>query len=330
MKTVSSIIAIVLPSVNITVAMIIGLTLAVLYTSFSGMKGAETVGRIVCIGIYILLIIFVFLNLKKFDGYGGLLSQLPKEYSSMTNMPIQRIIAWIFGGCISTAVMQSVLQPLLAAKDPESAQKGSIIGYLIAAPICFFTALCGMMAKASGANLGDGSTAFAYTIDFFSSPIFAGIIFAFTTLIISATMATMMLATGTIITNIYKTDINPNATDEKILKTSKIVTFIFAYLTLIPASIIPSESLTNLFLTLQHVAAAPVSFSIIVGLTWNKATKQGAFWSMLLGIIVGISWMVLGLTDKLEAIYPVFLTTYIVGFVVSKMTYKGEVDLLNE
>lgn len=330
LKTVSSIIAIVLPNVNITVAMIIGLTLAVLYTSFSGMKGADTVGRIVCIGIYILLIIFVFLNLKKFDGYGGLLSQLPKEYSSMTNMPIQRIIAWIFGGCISTAVMQSVLQPLLAAKDPESAQKGSIIGYLIAAPICFFTALCGMMAKASGANLGDGSTAFAYTIDFFSSPIFAGIIFAFTTLIISATMATMMLATGTIITNIYKTDINPNATDEKILKTSKIVTFIFAYLTLIPASLIPSESLTNLFLTLQHVAAAPVSFSIIVGLTWNKATKQGAFWSMLLGIMVGISWMVLGLTDKLEAIYPVFLTTYIVGFVVSKMTYKKEVNLLNE
>lgn len=187
-----------------------------------------------------------------------------------------------------------------------------------------------MMAKASGANLGDGSTAFAYSIDLLSSPLFAGIIFAFTTLIISATMATMMLATGTIITNIYKTDINPHASDEKILKTSKIVTFIFAYLTLIPAFLIPSESLTNLFLTLQHVAAAPVSFSIIIGLTWHKATKQGAFWSMLLGIIVGVSWMILGLTDKLEAIYPVFLTTYLVGFIVSKMTYKEEIEYLNE
>ncbi|WP_454206176.1 sodium:solute symporter family transporter [Peptoniphilus sp. Marseille-Q6390] len=186
------------------------------------------------------------------------------------------------------------------------------------------------MAKASGASLGDGSTAFAYSIDLFSSPLFAGIIFAFTTLIISATMATMMLATGTIITNIYKTDINPNASDDKILKTSKIVTFIFAYLTLIPAFLIPSESLTNLFLTLQHVAAAPVSFSIIVGLTWHKATKQGAFWSMLLGIIVGISWMLLGLTDKVEAIYPVFLTTYLVGFIVSKLTYKEEIEHINE
>lgn len=55
---------------------------------------------------------------------------------------------------------------------------------------------------------------------------------------------------------------------------------------------------------------------------WKKATKQGAFWSMLCGMIVGISWMLLGLTDKLEAVYPVVLVTYSVGIIVSLMTYK--------
>lgn len=94
------------------------------------------------------------------------------------NMPTQRIVAWIVGGCISTAVMQAVLQPLLSAKSPEAARVGSILGYVIAAPICFFTAICGMLSKASGADLGDGSTAFAYAIKTFSSPVFAGIIFA--------------------------------------------------------------------------------------------------------------------------------------------------------
>lgn len=218
--------------------------------------------------------------------------------------------------------MQSVLQPLLSAKDPEAATKGSILGYVIAAPICILTALCGMMSKASGANLGNGTTAFAYAIKTFSSPLFAGIVFAFATMIIAATMATMMLATGTIITNVYKTEINPNATDKQVLKISKLITFVFAFLTLIPANLIPSNSLTNLFLTLQHVAAAPVSFSILAGLMWKKATKQGAFWSMLCGMIVGISWMLLGLTDKLEAVYPVVLVTYSVGIIVSLMTYK--------
>lgn len=326
LKTVSSIIQIVLPGLNIMAAMFIGVTIAVIYTSFSGMKGASAVGRVVCIGIYVLLICFVFTTLPRFGGFGGLLKSLPENYDSMGNMPTQRIIAWIVGGCISTAVMQAVLQPLLSAKSPEAARAGSVLGYLIAAPICFFTATCGMLSKASGADLGDGSTAFAYAIKTFSSPIFAGVIFAFATMIIAATMATMMLATGTIITNVYKTEINPKVDDVKVLKLSKTITFIFAYMTLIPAFLIPSKSLTNLFLTLQHVAAAPVSFSILAGLMWKKTTKQAAFWSMLTGMVTGITWMLLKLTDIVEAVYPVFLITYGVGIVVSLMTYQDRKD----
>lgn len=324
LRTVSSIIQIVLPGLNLMAAMFIGVTIAVIYTSFSGMKGASAVGRVVCIGIYVLLIGFVVTALSQFGGFGGLIEKLPEGYSSMGNMPTQRIIAWILGGCISTAVMQAVLQPLLAAKSPEAARTGSVLGYLIAAPICFFTAICGMLSKASGADLGDGSTAFAYAIKTFSNPVFAGVVFAFATMIIAATMATMMLATGTIITNIYKTEINPNADDMKVLKLSKTITFVFAYLTLIPAFVIPSDSLTNLFLTLQHVAAAPVSFSILAGLMWKKCTKEGAFWSMLTGMITGVAWMLLGLTDKLEAVYPVVIVTYSVGIIVSLMTGKKE------
>ena len=145
-------------------------------------------------------------------------------------------------------------------------------------------------------------------------------------MIIAATMATMMLATGTIITNVYKTEINPKVDDVKVLKLSKTITFIFAYMTLIPAFLIPSKSLTNLFLTLQHVAAAPVSFSILAGLMWKKTTKQAAFWSMLTGMVTGITWMLLKLTDIVEAVYPVFLITYGVGIVVSLMTYQDRKD----
>lgn len=322
LKTVASIIQIAIPNLNVTLAMLIGLTIAVIYTSFSGMRGMSSVGRVVCIGIYALLIFFVLTTLPKFGGFSAMMSKLPAEYSSMGNMPTQRIIAWILGGCLSTAVMQSVLQPLLAAKSPQAARTGSILGYVFAAPICLLTATCGIFAKVSGADLGDGSTAFAYSVKTLSNPVFAGVVFAFATMIIAATMATMMLATGTIITNIYKTEINPNADDTKVLKLSKLITFVFAYLTLIPALFLPSNALTNLFLTLQHVAAAPVSFAILVGLTWKRCTKQGAFWSMATGMAVGVVWMLLGLTDMLEAVYPVVLVSYTVGIVVSLATSK--------
>ena len=87
-------------------------------------------GRVVCFGTYILLAIFVFMTLPKFGGFSVMMSELPAEYSSMSNMPTQRIIAWILGGCLSTAVMQSVLQPLLAAKSASAARTGSILGYM--------------------------------------------------------------------------------------------------------------------------------------------------------------------------------------------------------
>lgn len=57
----------------------------------------------------------------------------------------------------------------------------------------------------------------------------------------------------------------------------------------------------------------------------ETVTKQGAFWSMLTGMIVGISWMLLGLTDKMEAVYPVVVVTYSVGIIVSLMTSKKEI-----
>ena len=310
--------------------MLIGLTIAVIYTSFSGMRGMSAVGRIVCFGIYILLIAFVLMTLPKFGGFTVMLSELPAEYSSMGNMPTQRIIAWILGGCLSTAVMQSVLQPLLAAKSASAARTGHP-GLCAGCP--HLPAHRHLRHLRQGVRCGPGRRCHRICLlhqDLQQSGFRWDAIFAFATMIIAATMATMMLATGTIITNVYKNDINPNVDDAKLLKLSKIITFVFAYLTLIPAVIMPSAALTNLFLTLQHVAAAPVSFAILVGLTWKRCTRQGAFWAMASGMVVGVAWMLLGLTDTLEAVYPTVLVSYTVGVVVSLATSKKTHGLAKE
>lgn len=109
LKTISSIIQIVLPGLNVGLCMFIGVTVAAVYTGFAGMKGSAAIGRVVCIGTYILLIGFVVLNLGDFGGYSGLVSQLPEGYGSPSAMPTQRIVAWALGGALSSIVMQSAL-----------------------------------------------------------------------------------------------------------------------------------------------------------------------------------------------------------------------------
>ncbi|GCA68485.1 hypothetical protein KGMB01110_29210 [Mediterraneibacter butyricigenes] len=90
LKTVASIIQIAIPNLNVTLAMLIGLTIAVIYTSFSGMRGMSSVGRVVCIGIYALLIFFVLTTLPKFGGFSAMILNCP-----------QSILLWVI--CLRSA-----------------------------------------------------------------------------------------------------------------------------------------------------------------------------------------------------------------------------------
>ena len=325
LKTIASIIQIVFPGLNVILAMFIGVTIAAIYTGFAGMKGASAVGRIVCIGTYVLLIVFLALNLGKFGGYSGLVTSLPEGYGKMSAMPTQKVIAWALGGALSSVVMQSALQPMLAAKSDKDAKLGCVIGYVIAAPISIITAIVGMMAfKQSNNTLGDGATAFAWAIRDLSNPVLAGVIFAMCTMIIAATMATMMMATATILTNVYSTQINPKADDQKILRFSRIGTIVVAYLSLAVGLIIPSASLTDLFLTLCYSVSAPFSYAVIVGLFWKRVDQRAALASSIAGVIVAVAWTVFGLAAKLniEMVYPTIVVSYIVGIIFTLMNKK--------
>lgn len=320
LKTVASILQIVLPGLNTYVCMFIGVTIAAAYTAFAGMKGSSVVGRVVCVATYILLAWFIITNLGQFGGYSGLIAQLPQGYDKLSAMSTQQIVAWMIGGILSSIVLQSALQPVLAAKDDKSAFSGCVLGYVIAGPICILTAIIGMMARAKTDTLGDGATAFAWIIKEMTSPVMAGIIFAVMTMIIAATLATMMMATGTILTNVYKKQINPQADDKKILAVSRIGTVAVAYLSLLLGFFIPSAQMTNMFLTVNYVVTAPFSFAVLAGLFWKRANAKSSFLSIIAGIVVALVWVFAGLNDSINVVYPTIIACYTVGILASLAT----------
>ena len=320
LKTVASVIQIAVPNLNANIAIVLGLCIAAIYTAFSGMKGAASVGKVVCVGIYILLVSFVIIKLPSFGGYNAMVTSLPEGYGSLGSMPTQKWVGWIISGILSSMVMQTSLQPIMAAKDVKSARRGCLIGYIFGAPICIFTAIIGMMARATTDELGNGATAYAWAIREYTSPVLAGIIFAVTTMIIAATMATMMIATGTILTNIYKDQIAPDASEEKLLKISRYGTLIFSFCTLLPAFSLPSASLTSTFQILIQCSTGPVSFSILAGLLWKRANQKASLYSMIVGVVVGIAWVVTGMSSVVETVYPVCISSYAVGIVTTLLT----------
>ena len=326
LKTIASLIQIVIPAFDAKLAMIIGLVIAAIYTGFAGMKGSEAIGKIVCISCYVLLVGFVVINLNEIGGYNALIDQLPDGHDKLIagDYSVQSIIAVIFGDLFSCSAMQSVLQPIMAARDSKAARRGCLIGFLFAAPICIVTGLVGMIGRVHTDTLGDGASAFAWTIRELNHPMVAGLIFAVVTMIIAATMATMMLASGTVLANVYQTQIKKNATDAQVLTFSRVGTIVFSFCTLIPAFLLPSASLTSMFLTLIYIATGPVSFSVFAGLLWKRTNAQSSFWSMLVGVVVGVVWILLGYNNTLETIYPVILASYAIGIAITLLTTKPQ------
>lgn len=322
LKTVASVIQMVLPGIGINWAMFLGVTIAAAYTGFAGMKGSDIIGRIVCIATYILLIWFVATNLKSVGGYTGLLAKLPSGYNNLTAMPVQQIVAWAVGGALTTIVSQAALQPMFAAKDDRSATLGCILGYIIAGPICILTAIIGKFAKANTNSLGDGAGAFAWSIAHLSNPLIAGIIFAVITMIVAATMATMMMATGTVISNVYAKQINPEASDAQVLKVSRRGTILVAYVSLAVGFLIPSAQMINMFLTLNYLVYAPFSFTVIAGLFWKKVTAKASLYSIGSGVAVALIWIFIGLNSKLNVVYPTIFVSYLVGYMATKSLAK--------
>lgn len=323
LKTIASVIQIVIPTMGNDLAIVAGLTMAALYTSVAGMKGSSIIGKITCFGTYILMAVFLFISLQNMGGYSALLETLPVEYADWTNgYPISKIISYMIGGCLSAIVMQTFMQAYLSAKDVKTARTGSVIGYILAAPISILAAIVGMMAYSANKDLGDGSTAFAWGIKNLTGDAFAGIILAFVTMIIIATVAAMILATGTLLGRIYRTQIAPQADEAKQLKVSRVATFVFAYLTLIAAFMIPSASLTNMFLTLVYSCTIPTSFSLIGGLVWKRANTTASLASMICGLLTGLVWQLFGLTYIMESVYAIAIVTFAVGILVTLLTSK--------
>ena len=132
-------------------------------------------------------------------------------------------------------------------------------------------------------------------------------------MIIAATMATMMMATGTILTNIYKKQIRPDADDRKVLKISRFGTIAVAYISLLVGFFIPSAQMTSLFLTLTYVVTSPFSYSVIVGLFWKRVNAAASLVSVAAGIITAVVWVAVGMNDVLNVVYPTILVSYAAG-----------------
>lgn len=319
----TSILRTAIPRLSLTTACIVGLFLSISYIIVSGIKGAGLVSKISAILMYVAIAAGVMVSLSKTGGFDALNHTLPKSYFTIFTMPATIWIGWLITIFVAFLTMQAAIQPTLSCRDDRNARNGILFGALLNLPIGFLCAWIGMIAKGSDLALDSTASAFATTIATYSPPVLTGVIFAAIALIIVCTLAGQMLAVGTIIHKVCRPAFKRKDVDDgKQLLYTRLLSFIYAFFTIIPTFLVQQSMLTNLVTILIACVTGPMFFAIVSGMFWKKMNPVAATWSISSGLVVGLGWWIFGNAAEIPPIYLILPISAAVGCVAALVTER--------
>lgn len=243
-------------------------------------------GAIMLIGI-ILLAIFIFAD---FGSIGNMIDSalaMDPEFGDVTQPWMSYFglfIAFLWFAIISP----SVVMRNFASRDAKTARRSSMWATLIY--IVLF--LCGFFAAVAGVTLGIVDTLdntdmiFVSVVEHYLPPILAGVMLAGLLAAIMSSADAMLLAISAgIAHDIYKTHINPKASERFVTLLGLIVMFI-AVIIGIAVAINPPGIIAIMVGWVGGFLLSSFGFPFVLGIWWKRANKQGAFAGILGGALI--------------------------------------------
>lgn len=238
---------------------------------------------------------------------------------------------------------QSMVQPVLAAKDLNEGQKGTnltgwlkildVAIYIVPGIVCFALARTGFF---GAATIDPDNAYMALVLHLFPMGM-VGLVMAVLTAALVSTIGSSLNALSTVFTmDIYVKNVNPNATPSEISRTGHIVTIIGALVSIvitIAVDNIKGMDLFNVFQSVLSFIAPPMAAVFVMGVFWKRCTTLAANLVLSLGTIFCIStgicylWIIPGATEAMHFMmlsFILFCVLVIMMIVVSAFDKTAE------
>jgi len=250
-----------------------------------------------------------FMALDKIGGWGNVTDVIPGDMLSLIRPLDDPSVPWL--GLITGVPLlgfyfwctnQFMVQRVLSAKNLEHGRWGSLLAGLLKLPVLFIMVLPGTMAILLYPDLPKPDLVYP-TLMFDLLPVgLLGLVIAGFIAALMSQIDSTLNSASTLVTMDFIHKWRPNLDSRQLMKTGRWVTFGFMILAALWAPQI--ENFGSLFKYLQKVlsyAVPPVVAMFIVGVLWKRANAQGAFISLVIGVILGALFFVfnelLGITD---------------------------------
>ena len=304
--------------------------IVILYCMSGGMKGAMMTdviqGSLMIATAVVTFIVSVVMG-GGFSNINHTLQSMNEAYLTFPGangyMPwtyyVSNIVLWAF----FTMGQPHLFTKFFAMKDHKTMFKAILLG---TAGMFFSATLiewAGVNGIASIQNIEKAAQIIPMILQRGMNPFLASIFIAG---IVAAGMSTidgiLVTTTGAVTRDIYQKIINKDATDENVMKLSKVVTVIIGIIVICFGVFQPGSIFEiNLF---AFSGMAIFVVPILFGIYWKKATAKGAIASVIVGIIslllFTLNPSVKALAMGFHALFPTTIIASIVMIVVSKFT----------
>lgn len=304
--------------------------IVILYCMSGGMKGAMMTdviqGSLMIATAVVTFIVSVVMG-GGFSNINHTLQSMNEAYLTFPGangyMPwtyyVSNIVLWSF----FTMGQPHLFTKFFAMKDHKTMFKAILLG---TAGMFFSATLiewAGVNGIASIQNIEKADQIIPMILQRGMNPFLASIFIAG---IVAAGMSTidgiLVTTTGAVTRDIYQKIINKDATDENVMKLSKVVTVIIGIIVICFGVFQPGSIFEiNLF---AFSGMAIFVVPILFGIYWKKATAKGAIASVIVGIISLLPFTlnpsVKALAMGFHALFPTTIIASIVMIVVSKFT----------
>ncbi|XP_073492495.1 sodium/mannose cotransporter SLC5A10 isoform X1 [Aquarana catesbeiana] len=214
---------------------------------------------------------------------------------------------------------QVIVQRSLSAKNLSHAKAGSILAsYLKMLPMIFII-MPGMISRAlypdsvgcvvpeecvkvCGAEVGCSNIAYPKLVIELMPSGLRGLMIAVMMAALMSSLTSIFNSSSTLFTMDIWRKFRKNANEKELLLVGRLVTVVLVIVSVVWIPILQNANSGQLYVYIQSITsylAPPVTAVFVLAVFWKRANEQGAFWGLMVGLVVGLARMIL------EFVYPI-------------------------
>lgn len=289
-------------AISIPMGMVIGVVSILAYTLFGGMWSVavtDFIQMIILVGGLAILAVFAG-NMA--GGADKVLSlAISRDLFKFWPEPSVKDMFFFFAAAITMMLgsipQQDVFQRVMSANSPYAATRGPVIGgicYILFAfvPMFLVASALVIMPEQTAVLLKDDPQKVLPTLVLEKMPFVMQVLFfgALLSAIKSTASATLLAPSVTFVENIWR-QFRPHQGDKQELKTMRVTVLVFSTLVLLYAIKMQGTPIYEMVSGAYQVTLVGAFIPLVFGLYWEKASTQGAIFSIVLGLLTWLLFL---------------------------------------